>query len=150
MKIETKEQADEAMAALQEFFGEPVRPVRQYCSALETWMRCLEIDAGMRPSQIPQGFTPRGKGGREGYVTMLGAIRRDITKSNLLARLIYGGQPLRTRPCPLHKGRWSGCHPEPCPHGCSDGTNITGWLPEEGTPEKPAPVPGGILFMAVE
>lgn len=34
-----------------------------------------------------------------------------IAKSDLLARLIYGGEagPSET-PCPVHKGVWSGCH----------------------------------------
>ena len=34
-----------------------------------------------------------------------------IGKSDLLARLIYGGErgPSQT-PCPVHNGKWSGCH----------------------------------------
>jgi hypothetical protein len=52
----------------------------------------------------------------------------NLQKSNLLWRLIYRGQPLRTEMCPLHQGQWSGCAWDPCPHGCSDGNNVTGWL----------------------
>lgn len=48
-----------------------------------------------------------------------------IAKSSLLCRLLYDGETLRTTPCPTHKGRWSGCHPEPCEHGC----DYVGWLP---------------------
>ena len=34
-----------------------------------------------------------------------------VSKSDLLARLIYGAErgPSHT-PCPVHKGKWSGCH----------------------------------------
>jgi len=57
-----------------------------------------------------------------------------IRKSNLLWRLLYNGQPLRTTLCPLHKGKWSGCFlKEPC--DCEDNGNVTGWLPN--TPDKP-------------
>ena len=52
-----------------------------------------------------------------------------IGKSNLLARLIYGGEKLRTKMCPEHKGHWSGCvfrEEDRCPHGCQH----TGWIPE--------------------
>ena len=50
-----------------------------------------------------------------------------VQKSNLLARTIYGGEPVRTTPCPVHAGTWSGLEPldAPCPHGCG----YTGWLP---------------------
>jgi hypothetical protein len=53
----------------------------------------------------------------------------DITKSCLLSRLIYGGEPLRTRRCPLHQGHWS-VGDEPCPHGCDSGFQHTGWIAE--------------------
>jgi len=59
----------------------------------------------------------------------------DIRKSCLLSRLIYAGEPLRTRPCPIHKGRWSGCF-DVCPAGCNFGVNVTGWLPE-AAPDTP-------------
>jgi hypothetical protein len=56
-----------------------------------------------------------------------------IRKSNLLSRLIYAGEPVRTKPCPVHKGRWSGCTlPEDtkCDGACMHGSNVTGWLRE--------------------
>jgi hypothetical protein len=55
-----------------------------------------------------------------------------IEKSCLLDRLIYGGEPLRTERCPKHKGRWSGCVPDPCPI-CSYGSNVTGWKRQEAS-----------------
>jgi hypothetical protein len=51
-----------------------------------------------------------------------------VEKSCLLARLIYCGEPLRTRRCPLHQGRWSGIGLDPCPHGCNHGMQYTGWI----------------------
>lgn len=49
-----------------------------------------------------------------------------ITKSDLLNRLVYKGEKVRTRMCPKHKGRWCGLPSEPPPCGCG----LTGWLPE--------------------
>ena len=70
------------------------------------------------------------------------ALDLAIRKSCLLSRLIYVGEPLRTRKCPRHEGRWSGI-PWPgakCTHGpdckCASGCECiapcgcaTGWLP---------------------
>ena len=53
-----------------------------------------------------------------------------IRKSCLLHRLVYLGEPLRTKKCPEHKGVWSGLAPVPCPHGCDTTCGCrTGWLP---------------------
>jgi hypothetical protein len=62
-------------------------------------------------------------------------LRLSIDKSCLLHRLIYSGEKLRERPCPTHKGQWSGCREYPCPEGCGYGSNITGWLPNETVSE---------------
>lgn len=49
-----------------------------------------------------------------------------ITKSNLLYRLLYRGEKLRTQMCPEHKGTWSGLEgpDSSCPHRCQ----MTGWV----------------------
>lgn len=55
-------------------------------------------------------------------------------KSNLLFRLFYLGEGLRTEKCPEHEGRWSGCHFfHDGPHACQCGYDVTGWLPNERT-----------------
>lgn len=131
--VESKKDAEAAEAALSRYYREPVLPASRYCAALESWARCVEIDNGLR--QAPEGYTPPKQAQGSGYAADLGRIFRDIRKSNLLYRLIYKGEVLRTRPCPQHKGRWGGVRAEACPHGCSDGHNITGWLP----PEKEGP-----------
>jgi hypothetical protein len=57
-----------------------------------------------------------------------------INKSNLLSRLFFTKENLRTEPCPEHKGHWSGCFMEgpngPC--RCQHEGNVTGWLPRPG------------------
>lgn len=55
-----------------------------------------------------------------------------IQKSCLLYRLIYAGESLRAKMCRVHRGKWSGCVPEKLPCGCQFGSNVTGWLRENG------------------
>lgn len=45
------------------------------------------------------------------WADVAGVGRHAVVKSDLLHRLIYGGEraPSKT-PCPVHKGTWSGCH----------------------------------------
>ena len=143
MKIEDAAQAEELLRALAEFYREPVMPISRYCNALETWVGCIQMNNGLYPSGMrPEGFAmpDRGDGHGASYVAILPGMLKDLRKSNLLYRLLYRGQPLRKRPCPQHRGHWSGWSKDPCPHGCSDGMNLTGWLPEpepELASEKP-------------
>lgn len=133
MKIENAAQAEELLRALAEFYREPVMPISRYCTALETWANCIKMNNGMYPAAlIPEGFAmpKHGDGHGASYVAVLPGMLTDLRKSNLLYRLLYRGQPLRKRPCPQHRGHWSGWSIEPCPHGCSDGMNLTGWLAE--------------------
>jgi hypothetical protein len=60
-----------------------------------------------------------------------------IHKSNLLARLLYNGEKLRTQMCPEHKGKWSGIEfgDTVCPHKCQ----LTGWIQESADQGKPLP-----------
>jgi hypothetical protein len=58
-----------------------------------------------------------------------------IAKSNLLYRLLYLGERLRTEPCPRHRGVWSGykdsapfCDCQYLESG-TVGFDVTGWLP---------------------
>lgn len=68
----------------------------------------------------------------------VGDVFLQIGKSNLLARLLYVGEKLRTQMCPEHKGKWSGVEfsDTRCPHGCQ----LTGWIQEPG--DKGTPLPG--------
>src|SRR5690606_24282244 len=77
---------------LSEHYGEAVMPVSQYCDAFRKYASAL-----------------RENKGRSDLVEAFNTVLRSIPKSNLLARLIYGGEQLRSRKRPIHKGRWSGC-----------------------------------------
>jgi len=44
----------------------------------------------------------------EKFADEIGHVFMMIDKSNLLARLIYEDESLRTEMCPIHKGIWSG------------------------------------------
>jgi hypothetical protein len=56
-------------------------------------------------------------------------IDLQIRKSCLLDRLFFQEEGLRTEPCPVHKGRWSGCDWSSPGCECRNGSNVTGWLP---------------------
>lgn len=117
------EEAAAMEAALTEHYGEPVRPVSAYCKAFQQWATAIrQEDAG------------DGEGDRTyGRIVEVGMqLELAIRKSNLLWRLIYLGEELRTVKCPAHDGHWSGyAYPgAECPHGCCSGYDITGWLPE--------------------
>lgn len=110
---------------LEDHFGERVAPVSHYCAAFETWMKVLEDKYRQVSKEKGEKEADREVWGSR-IIPHFRDIQLHIQKSDLLARLVYGGEKLRTKPCPEHKGKWSGLHFEPCPHGCG----YTGWLPE--------------------
>ena len=96
-------------------YGENVMPASHYCQAFFDWRDALAAN-GVMPD----------------VVDALNSLYLPIMKSNYLARRVYGGEAHRTEPCPIHKGRWSGCYPPNTPDGsceCVTGGNTTGWLP---------------------
>lgn len=114
------------LAQLSEHYREPVRPVSEYCNAFDAWAMVLEENHGNHEKEGHRAFS---------FVDHIDDIRLAIRKSCLLDRLIYGGEKLRTRMCPDHRGRWSGIDAGPQygkhPHGhCERGCYLTGWLPE--------------------
>lgn len=116
----TVDEVREAHARLASHYGEEVLPVSKVCEALEEFVRALAENESNGPYDPETGAAIR----RHGLAAITFA-----RKSNLLFRLLYLGQRRRMRKCPEHEGRWSGCQPEPCPHGCSVGSDVTGWLP---------------------
>lgn len=123
----TDEEAEALLKKLSKHYGQPVMPVRRYCDALWTWMDCVEDaykEDGAKPTSKFADIAPRMR-----------SLRTAIQKSNLLWRLIYGGEPLRTKKCPVHQGHWSGLpHPDnDCEHGCE----LTGWIPDDFVPQDP-------------
>lgn len=124
-----EEDAEKLLQRLSKHFGQPVMPVRRYCKAIWTWMNCV-TDAYKKDVENKEE-DPRFPS----IGPVLPSVRRAIEKSALLWRLIYDGQPLRTKECPEHKGVWQGL-PSPnndCKHGCE----LTGWIPDDFDPNGP-------------
>lgn len=121
----TPEEAEALMKQLSLYYGEPVRKVSEYCDAFRVWAKAIQ--AAFNQETDEQRKSSFGR--------MVDDIRRTelhVSKSNLLARLIYGGEKLRSEPCPIHKGHWSGCvwgFEGRCPH-CMSGADVTGWKKE--------------------
>lgn len=105
----TDDEAKTMLDQLAKHFGEPVMPVSRYCDSLHQW-----ADRMARKHDI-----------KSDYVRWLNRIRIDVTKSNLLARLIYGGEKPRTKRCPVHDGKWDG---QAMLNGCEHECDGTGWL----------------------
>lgn len=103
--------------------GAPVMPVSFFCDFLKEWQQLAGQPA---PDEDPESLARRKDRAEKTQFVFI-----QIMKSNLLSRTIYGGEKPRTTPCPVHKGRWSGCkmvEDMGCEGACSDGSNVTGWL----------------------
>lgn len=120
--VRSREEIRELLLRLQQFYGQPVLPLDNFCHAIELWMDCIvknNTDPALHRDGIKHGHI---------YFEFLNLIRIDIRKSNLLGRLLFAREPLRTRMCPTHKGHFNAeaMFFEKCPLLC-DGT---GWLRE--------------------
>jgi len=130
--IENEEKAQEMLKILSDYYKCPVMPITIYCDTLSKWKHLL-LENGMKRQEENEKDTIL----LDLYSQVSSAFMA-ITKSNLLSRLLYEGEELRTKKCPVHQGQWSGCRWEvqECatifyPQGCMSGSNITGWLPEQ-------------------
>jgi hypothetical protein len=169
----TDEQANEMLAVLSQHFRQPVQPINRYCDALRTWQHALEdrarrlkvelfpgIDGDSKDPTTIKAYedykaaskkdAPYQKGYNdlqqyEDLADSVGHIFLQISKSNLLARLLYNGEKLRETICPEHKGRWSGIEwsESRCPHGCQ----LTGWVQEAEDKGKPLPGVQAVLLV---
>lgn len=110
----TDAEAEAALAALRQHYKEPVLPLSRFCAAITTWFRVIE-----RLNEVPDESGRSRQGSR--YHNVLRLVERDIRKSNLLGRLLYLGEKLRTVQCPTHNGRWTGDGDCAC--------QGTGWMP---------------------
>lgn len=123
----TDEEAEALLKKLSKHFRQPVMPVSRYCKSLWTWMDC-----------VVEAYEEDGshKGARFSDIApVMDRLKLAIQKSNLLWRLIYDGQPLRTKKCPEHQGHWRGV---PFPHNdCEHGCDLTGWIPDDFVPTDP-------------
>lgn len=114
----TEDQAKLMLEQLSLYYKQPVLPLHRFCEALTSWARCI-VELNTDPASYP-----RAQGSE--YWKHLQKIGLDIRKSNLLGRLLYSGEKLRTRKCPKHKGHISFSYED---RDCVCGQ--TGWLPED-------------------
>lgn len=150
----TNEEAEEMLKKLSAHFKKPVMPIDRYCGHLRVWESALNDRARTLAKKLfPEKtvgtafadavswhhrFLNRrneavdydDKLAHLSYAVLeameVQAVFLRIGKSNLLWRLLYGNESLRTEPCPVHEGKWFTIPGlDECPHGCEG----TGWLP---------------------
>jgi hypothetical protein len=130
----TQEQVAYLTDMLSRHHGQPVRSASEYCAALRAWGTAItekirRIDTG--EEEDPHGTASSFRA----IVEVIPHLTLGIGKSNLLWRLIYLNEKVRTTPCPIHKGSWSGWRsPEGPDCACASGLDITGWLADDATP----------------
>ena len=156
----TREEAEAMLQRLSLHFGCPVMPIERYCAALRLWQTAYrekaiglkaKLDAGETKISFETKLRDRvstwDRDVEQEFKVACDTSKQidfvfmQIAKSNLLARLLYEGESLRTEPCPVHKGFWSGCAWNENPEddcACqrvqgsdATGSNVTGWLPGE-------------------
>ena len=90
---------------------------QHYCNSFQTWVRLMTE----REEDVDSSDDTRQ------FATAAWTIELAVHKSCLLDRMIYGGEYPSKTPCPVHKGRWSGCHG---PWPGDKGTTIRNGEPE--------------------
>lgn len=123
----SKQEVKEMLDKLSKHFEEPVMPVSKYCNAISTWFRCIENNYQEQLILFKENNIHESEFIDFPWAPHLQNIETAIRKSNLLFRLIYAGEELRTEKCPIHQGHWSGCKENAC-ELCSCGYDVTGWL----------------------
>lgn len=91
----TEQEALSLRKQLEEHYGQPVMPVDEYCRKFDQFFALKEVQAHL---------------GEEGMRHVQDLRMFAIGKSCLLHRMVYCGEEPSTVPCPVHKGKWSGCH----------------------------------------
>lgn len=120
----SKREADQMLEILTRHFNERVAPVSEYCQGFYDWQQAIKAKLE-RLKANPDEYTVMDADYWQSISEALTTIGQAVAKSSMLWRRIYGGEPLRTRMCPAHKGRWVGIGNPAC--GCQD----TGWLPAQ-------------------
>ena len=124
-RIKKKTKKEESLIRVRRQFRE------EFCRKMHEW-------ANAYSTPLPTDDEDKSRE-RERFAKAWFIVSASIGKSNALWRLFYAGEDLRKTPCPVHKGRWSGCGQDPgC--GCWSYGNITGWLAEHpDNPDAPNP-----------
>lgn len=122
----TDQEAEVLLVQLQKHYNEPVQPLSKFCTAMRTWVKAIQEGIERADEQGPTKFhDPKYQFGR-GYAEHLTKVLMDISKSYLLARLLYDKEPLRTEKCPKHDGHWNG--QAQLLRGCTYGCDGSGFL----------------------
>lgn len=122
----TPEQVKAMTDALSRHHNCRVAPVNDYCQGFYDWHDAIKAKvARIRAGEENESAFELEQW--EAVLTALATLVLPIGKSSMLDRRIYGGEKLRTRMCPEHKGRWVGLPFGPSPCGC----DLTGWLRED-------------------
>ena len=137
--------------ALTRHYGCRVTSVEKYCDGFRTWHSAIqdkvarlhdpdasEVHLDRKWYDSDEAWQKSLDFQREqelklwqGVLDALAVLYLPIVKSCLLNRLIYMGEPLRSRMCPVHRGHWVGYAMGGDQCECSLGSaDITGWLPE--------------------
>lgn len=119
-----KETAEKAWEAYRAAKKEIEDPLKAYAAAGK-----MEFDKRYYALQDLKSY--------ESLADAVGHVFLQISKSNMLARVLYAGEKVRTKMCPEHKGKWSGIEwrDNQCPHGCQ----LTGWIQEPDDQGMPLP-----------
>lgn len=119
----TDAEAEALLKKLSEHYQQPVQPIDRYCEALRTWEHAIR-DRAQRSAEAKS----RSAQDDLKMAQDVNHVFLQIRKSSLLARLLYGGEKLRSKMCPVHQGKWSGLEHSgnECHHGCG----LTGWIAE--------------------
>lgn len=118
----------EAHDLLARHYGEPVLPIHEVCKGIQVWLGAIVAEHLPDPDGTEeQPWRDHALATIAQAASELPFLSLTASKSNLLFRLLYLRQPLRTKKCPQHDGHWSGYGE--CLHGCAVGSDVTGWLP---------------------
>jgi hypothetical protein len=116
----TDTEAEAMLRRLSRHYRQPVMPIRRYCNALRTWMAVRRKKQRDFEKAHPDDTSYPNQ-----WVNHLRTVDVMISKSNLLYRLLYLGEELRTEMCPEHKGKQ---HMGVLLNNSCE-CNGTGWLP---------------------
>lgn len=127
MKDRREISIEDAHAVLEEHYREPVRPISEVCKGITTWLDAIHDEHLEDSDDYSLHQIALACDGFHGLF-----LSATANKSNLLYRLLYLRQPLRTKKCPTHDGHWSGYGwPGEGTCECAVGLDLTGWLPND-------------------
>lgn len=123
----TADEIREAHDLLMRHYGEPVLPIKKVCDGIFAWLDAISEEHGGDACEAGQRDEVLHRIA-EAYESVGFSLSIAASKSNLLWRLLYLGQPIRTKKCPEHDGHWSGYAWPGKECECNVGADITGWL----------------------